>query len=80
MDSSVRAMDSLTFQGAPVAGDETELLLGILDPYRVAIDAMLLSDLDAARKQRHTATPNLGAADRGARRGRLVVLLGTTRG
>lgn len=27
-----------------------------LDPYREAIDAMLRSELDAPRKQRHTAT------------------------
>ncbi|MFF4275611.1 hypothetical protein [Streptomyces sp. NPDC001536] len=34
------------------------------DPFTLLIDEILLSDLDAARKQRHTATPDLPPSDR----------------
>ena len=35
-----------------------------LEPFKTAIDSMLRSDLDAPRKQRHTATKDFGAASR----------------
>ena len=48
----------------------------VLEPFKPAIDAMLRADLDAPRKQRHTARRVLGPAGRRARRGRVVVLDG----
>ncbi|WP_327722012.1 hypothetical protein OG381_46425 [Streptomyces sp. NBC_00490] len=36
------------------------------DPFTLLIDEILLNDLDATRKQRHTATPDLPPSDRRA--------------
>jgi hypothetical protein len=37
-----------------------------LDPFTLLIDEILLIDLDATRKQRHTVTPDLPPSDRRA--------------
>ncbi|QOV37330.1 hypothetical protein IM697_02440 [Streptomyces ferrugineus] len=37
-----------------------------LDPFTPLIDEILLIDLDATRKQRHTVTPDLPPSDRRA--------------
>ena len=50
-----------------------------LDPFTLLIDEILLIDLDATRKQRHTVTPDLPPSDRRALLVRGVALTNCTR-